>query len=106
MIDGFMIVSKEEAKQKMAEIEELKKTILASDDTHAAFEQQLKTNMDVKNLTHYKNEKKSKETSKKLIDIAKEVGYQDNNIFGIICLEKEKTIDQHKIQNILFPRLE
>ncbi len=91
MIDGFMIVSKEEAKQMI-------------DD--APGETVIITNMDVKNLTHYKNEKKSKETSKKLIDIAKEVGYQDNNIFGIICLEKEKTIDQHKIQNILFPRLE
>lgn len=91
MIDGFMIVSKEEAKQMI-------------DD--APGETVIITNMDVKNLTHYKNEKKSKETSKKLIDIANEVGYQDNNIFGIICLEKEKTIDQHKIQNILFPRLE
>ena len=91
MIDGFMIVSKEEAKQMI-------------DD--APGETVIITNMDVKNLTHYKNEKKSKETSKKLIDIAKEVGYQDNNIFGIICLEKEKTIDKHKIQNILFPRLE
>lgn len=91
MIDGFMIVSKEEAKQMI-------------DD--APGETVIITNMDVKNLTHYKNEKKSKETSKKLIDIANEVGYQNNNIFGIICLEKEKTIDQHKIQNILFPRLE
>lgn len=91
MIDGFMVVSKEEAKQMI-------------DD--APGEMVIITNMDVKNLTHYKNEKKSKENSKRLIDIAKEVGYQDNNIFGIICLEKEKTIDQHKIQNILFPRLE
>lgn len=91
MIDGFMVVSKEEAKQMI-------------DD--APGEMVIITNMDVKNLTHYKNEKKSKENSKRLIDIAKEVGYQDNNIFGIICLEKEKTINQHKIQNILFPRLE
>lgn len=91
MIDGFMIVSKEEAKQMI-------------DD--APGDMVIITNMDVKSLTHYNSEKKSKEKSKKLIDIAKEVGYQDNNIFGIICLEKEKTIDQHKIQNILFPRLE
>lgn len=91
MIDGFMIVSKEKAKQMI-------------DD--APGDMVIITSMDVKSLTHYNNEKKSKEKSKKLIDIAQEVGYQNNNIFGIICLEKEKTIDQHKIQNILFSQLE
>lgn len=91
MIDGFMIVSKEKAKQMI-------------DD--APGDMVIITSMDVKSLTHYNNEKKSKERSKKLIDIAKEVGYQNNNIFGIICLEKEKTIDQHKIQNILFSQFE
>ena len=68
--------AKEEAKQKTLEIEELKKTILASDDTHAGLEQQLN------DYTQKKEEmsaaqkgffRKREEMSDQIADLDKEV---------------------------------
>lgn len=66
----------EEAKQKMAEIEELKKTILASDDTHAAFEQQLKDYTQKKeelSASHKGFFRKREEISNQISELDKEV---------------------------------
>ena len=68
--------AKEEAKQKMAEIEELKKTILASDDTHAAFEQQLKDYTQKKeelSASHKGFFRKREEISNQISELDKEV---------------------------------
>lgn len=91
MIDGFIVVSKEEAKQMI---------------DNAPGDTVIITTMDLKNFAHDKNKRKAKDVGKTLIDLAKEVGYQNNDIFGIICLEKEKNIERHIIQNILFPQME
>ena len=68
--------AKEEARQKMAEIEELKKTILASDDTHAAFEQQLKDYTQKKedlSASHKGFFRKREEISNQISELDKEV---------------------------------
>ena len=68
--------AKEEAKQKMAEIEELKKTIRVSDDTHAAFEQQLKDYTQKKeelSASHKGFFRKREEISNQISELDKEV---------------------------------
>lgn len=91
MIEGFVVVSKEEAKQMI---------------DNAPGDTVIITTMDLKNFFHEKNKTKSKNEGKILIDLAKEVGYQNNDIFGMIYLEKEKNIERHIVQNILFPQIE
>ena len=85
--------AKEEAKQKMSEIEELKKTILASDDTHAAFEQQLK------DYTHKKEELSAahKGFFQKREEISNQISELDKEVFRLNS-QREKLNDAREYQ--------
>lgn len=89
MIEGFIAVSKEEAKKMIDEA--------PGDVVYVAtFNRQ--------SYIHKENKRKNKVFGKDLIDIAKEIGYQNNEVFGVISLEGIKNVDQNWIQNILFPQ--
>lgn len=89
MIDGFVKVSKEEAKRIIDEA--------PGDIVYIAV-------YNKKTLLHKENKKKNKSYGKSLIDTAKEIGYQNNEIFGVIALEGMINVDHNWMQNILFPQ--
>ena len=61
--------------------------------------------MNIKFYLRYKQIKllrNKKKIGKELIELAKEIGYQDNDFFGVIgCLSNEK--EGELMRNIMFP---
>lgn len=87
---GYITVSKEEAKRIIDQAP-------GDNITLAVY--------NIQNKTHRKSARKSKKASKEIIEIAKEVGFQNNDFFGVIgCRTVEK--EGELIKDILFPLLE
>lgn len=87
MIEGYLTVSKEEAK----------KMIDAAPGDSITIAVYNKTTM-----VHKPTLKNKKKIGKELIELAREIGYQDNDFFGVIgCLSNEK--EGELIRNIMFP---
>lgn len=87
MIEGYLTVSKEEAK----------KMIDAAPGDIVTIAIYNKSTM-----IHKPTLRKKKKIGKELIELAREIGYQDNDFFGIIgCLSNEK--EGELMKNIMFP---
>ena len=87
MIEGYLTVSKEEAKKMI--------DVAPGDSVTIAIYN--KTTM-----IHKPTLRKKKKIGKELIEIAREIGYQDNDFFGVIgCLSIEK--EGELMRNIMFP---
>lgn len=87
MIEGYLTVSKEEAK-KMIDA--------ASGDSVTIAIYNKST------MIHKPTLRNKKKIGKELIELAKEIGYQDNDFFGVIgCLSNEK--EGELMRNIMFP---
>lgn len=87
MIEGYLTVSKEEAK----------KMIDAAPGDSVTIAIYNKSTM-----IHKSTLRNKKKIGKELIELAKEIGYQDNDFFGVIgCLSNEK--EGELMRNIMFP---
>ena len=87
MIEGYLTVSKEEAK----------KMIDAAPGDSVTIAIYNKSTM-----IHKPTLRNKKKIVKELIELAKEIGYQDNDFFGVIgCLSNEK--EGELMRNIMFP---
>ena len=87
---GYITVSKEEAKRIIDQAP-------GDEITLAVY--------NIQNKAHKKSTRKSKKASKEIIEIAKEVGFQNNDFFGVIgCKTVER--EGELIKDILFPLLE
>lgn len=88
MTAGYITVTKEEAKRLIDEAPGDKVTISV---------------IDSKSRFHLPTERKMKCVGKEIIELAREIGYQDNDFFGVIgCFGNIK--DEEKlIRNIMFP---
>ena len=87
MIEGYLTVSKEEAK----------KMIDAAPGDSVTIAIYNKSTM-----IHKHTLRNKKKIGKELIELAKEIGYQDNDFFGVIgCLSNEK--EGELMRNIMFP---
>lgn len=85
---GYITVSKEEAKRLIDETPGDSVTIVV---------------VNMKTRFHLPTERKNKKIGKEIIDLAKEVGYQDNDFFGVIgCIPKA---EEELIKNIMFPKM-
>lgn len=87
MIEGYLTVSKEETK----------KMIDAAPGDSVTIAIYNKSTM-----IHKPTLRNKKKIGKELIELAKEIGYQDNDFFGVIgCLSNEK--EGELMRNIMFP---
>lgn len=87
MIEGYLTVSKEEAKRMI--------DAAPGDSVTIAF-------YNKSTMVHKPTLRKKKKTGKELIELAREIGYQDNDFFGVIgCLSTEK--EGELMRNIMFP---
>ena len=86
-MNGYITVSKEEAKRMIDAAPGNTVTIAIYNPS---------------NMVHAPTIRKKKKIGKELIELAKEIGYQDNDFFGVIgCLSVEK--DGELMRNIMFP---
>lgn len=90
MIEGFVKVSKDEAKKLI--------DAAPGDVIYIAM-------INRNSFLHKENKKRNKNYGKALIDIAGEVGYQNNEVFGVISLDGIRNVNPNWIHNILFPKL-
>ena len=87
MIEGYLTVSKEDAKRMIDAAPGDSITIVIYNKS---------------TMVHKPTLRKKKKIGKELIDLAREIGYQDNDFFGIIgCLSNEK--EGELMKNIMFP---
>lgn len=87
MIEGYLTVSKEEAKRMI--------DAAPGDSVTIAIYNKA-------TMVHKPTLRKKKKIGKELIELAREIGYQDNDIFGVIgCLSNEK--EGELMKNIMFP---
>lgn len=92
MIDGYLTVSKEEAKRMIDAAPGDCVTIAIYNPT---------------TMVHKPTIRKKKKVGKELIEFAREIGYQDNDIFGAIgCLSLSTEKEGSLMRNIMFPMLE
>lgn len=86
-MNGYFTVSKEEAKRMIDAAPGDSVTIAIYNQT---------------TMVHKPTIRKKKKIGKELIELAREIGYQDNDIFGVIgCLSTEK--EGELVRNIMFP---
>ena len=99
MTAGYITVTKEEAKRLIDEAPGDKVTISV---------------IDSKSRFHLPTERKMKRIGKEMIELAREIGYQDNDFFGVIgCFGNIMTNadmkfgnikdEENLIRNIMFP---
>lgn len=88
MMTGFVTVSKEEAK-KMIDASPCDEITIAI--------------FDMKTRFHLPTERKEKRIGKEIIELAKEVGYQNNDFFGVIGCKGGTESEKSLIRNIMFP---
>ena len=87
MMDGYLTVSKEEAKRMIDAAPGDNVTIVIYNTS---------------TMVHKPTLRKKKRISKEIIEFAREIGYQDNDFFGVIgCLSNEK--EGELMKNIMFP---
>lgn len=87
MMDGYLTVSKEEAKRMIDAAPGDSVTIAIYNSS---------------TMVHKPTLRKKKRISKEIIELAREIGYQDNDFFGVIgCLSSEK--EGELMKNIMFP---
>ena len=87
MMDGYLTVSKEEAKRMIDAAPGDNVTIVIYNTS---------------TMVHKPTLRKKKRISKEIIELAREIGYQDNDFFGVIgCLSNEK--EGELMKNIMFP---
>lgn len=87
MMDGYLTVSKEEAKRMIDAAPGDNVTIVIYNTS---------------TMVHKPTLRKKKRISKEIIELAIEIGYQDNDFFGVIgCLSNEK--EGELMKNIMFP---
>lgn len=87
MMDGYLTVSKEEAK-RIIDAAPGDSVIIAIYNTST--------------MVHKPTLRKRKRIGKEIIELAREIGYQDNDFFGVIgCLSSEK--EGELMKNIMFP---
>ena len=78
MMDGYLTVSKEEAKRMI--------DAAPGDNVTIAI-------YNTSTMVHKPTLRKKKRISKEIIELAREIGYQDNDFFGVIgCLSNEKIL--------------
>lgn len=86
-MNGYLTVSKEEAKRMI--------DAAPGDSVTIAI-------YNASEMIHKPTVRKKKKIGKELIELAREIGYQDNDIFGVIgCLSTEK--EGELVRNIMFP---
>ena len=87
MMDGYLTVSKEEAKRMIDAAPGDNVTIVIYNTS---------------TMVHKPTLRKKKRIGKEIIELAREIGYQDNDFFGVIgCLSSEK--EGELMKNIMFP---
>lgn len=87
MIEGYLTVSKEEAKRMIDAAPGDSVTIAIYNKT---------------TMVHKPTLRNKKKIGKELIELAREIGYQDNDFFGVIgCLSSGK--EGELMRNIMFP---
>lgn len=91
MTENVILVSKEKAKQLIDE-SPCKMVLIATINPNT--------------MKHGKTNKIQKKRGEHLINMAKEITYQDNDFFGTLSLYgiREQKIETSLIQNILFPQ--
>ena len=60
--------------------------------------------LDRKALIHEKPERREKKYGKELVEIAKSISYDENDIFGILSLDGELKSNRDILRSILFPK--
>lgn len=87
MMDGYLTVSKEEAK-RMIDAAPGNSVTIAIYNTST--------------MVHKPSSREKKRIGKEIIELAREIGYQNNDFFGVIgCLSNEK--EGEFMKNIMFP---
>ena len=87
MMNGYLTVSKEEAK-KMIDAAPGNSVTIAIYNTST--------------MIHKPTSREKKRIGKEIIELAREIGYQNNDFFGVIgCLSSEK--EGEFMKNIMFP---